>query len=122
MKAVARPPLRLSTVIVGALVLTFCGGVFVRLPTVMGQFVDLFRGFGADLPLFTQWFISHVTLIWVTVLATLAAQLILFVVYIVDRDPRVRRVFWWMAFVNLACVATLLVAMYLPIFKLGEVV
>jgi type II secretory pathway component PulF len=122
MKITARSSLRLSTVIVGSLVLTFCGGVFVQLPTVIGKFVDIFRGFGADLPALTQWVISHVTVIWIAVLAAFTAQLILFIVYIVDRESRVRRAFWYTAFVNLACVVTLVVAMYLPIFKLGEVV
>jgi type II secretory pathway component PulF len=122
MKTENQPALSLPTVIVGAIMLSLCASVFVGLPAVIEQFAALFQGFGADLPQLTKMVVAGVTPIWIVLLATVVAQLILFIVYLSARSPKVRKAFWLLAFVNLAALVTIVVAMYLPIFRLGSVV
>jgi type II secretory pathway component PulF len=117
-----QPALSLPTVIVGSILLSICASIFVPLPSVIGQFAQLFSGFGADLPLLTRWVVAGVTFIWIAVLGTVVAQLVLFIVYISARSRKVKSAFWILAFVNLAALVTIVVAMYLPIFRLGSVV
>lgn len=117
---IERPGL-LSYVLV--LILTSWTGCFaVGFGLAVPQFKELLAGFGADVPTLTKFVINHRVSIWVLLFIASVVQLTFCVLLVAAKTMFARRA----AFISLACnIAVqliLVVAMYLPIFKLGEVV
>jgi type II secretory pathway component PulF len=90
-----------------------------RYVETVAQFEAVFKGFGADLPGLTRFILSHSLLIAIAFAACTVCQVVLLVLLIANRTFNARRWFWLAALVTLGATLTTIVALYLPIFKLG---
>ena len=93
-----------------------------RFLETVAEFDSLFKGFGADLPGLTQFFLSHSLAIAIAFRVCVACQLVLLVLLMLNRTFKARRVFWSLAILSLGTTVTTVVAFYLPIFRLGAVI
>jgi type II secretory pathway component PulF len=88
-------------------------------PSTIGEFDRLFRGFGAELPWLTGTVLSFRIPILGVLLLSLMGQVVLLILLANRRTRDARRHFYRVTMANLAFFAVLVVAMYLPMFKLG---
>jgi type II secretory pathway component PulF len=93
-----------------------------RFLETVAEFDALFKGFGADLPGLTQFFLSHSVAIAIAFRVCVVCQLGLLVLLMVNRTFKARRVFWALAILTLGTTVTTVVAFYLPIFRLGAAI
>ena len=84
---------------------------------VIPQFRELFKGFGADLPVATQLVVDYYLYLWFSPLMVVAVRF----AWPVKRVRSIAACFFGLALLVLG-VPLLVLAMYLPIFRLGSVV
>lgn len=95
------------------------GGAGLAAPSLIGEFQRLFLGFGAELPWLTRTVLSFRLPILVLLLCCLVAQVIALIVLLNKRTPDARRFFYRTVRTNVVFFVLLIVALYMPMFKLG---
>jgi len=93
-----------------------------KVPSLIGQFERLFLDFGAKLPWLTHTILSFRLPVFLILLLCLAAQVASLVALFNKRTSDARRLFYRIVVANAGVFVLLIVAMYLPMFKLGPVV
>jgi hypothetical protein len=73
-------------------------------------------------PGLTRFILAHSLPIAVGLSLCTALQVAALILLIVNRTFAARRVFWWTAVLTLGATVTFVVALYLPIFRLGSAV
>ncbi|MFC4308517.1 hypothetical protein ACFPN2_05425 [Steroidobacter flavus] len=89
-------------------------------PSIVGEFHRLFLGFGAELPWLTRAVLSFRIPVFVILLLCLIAQVVSLLALLNRRTPEARRLFYRIAKANLGIFVLLIVAMYVPMIKLGS--
>jgi hypothetical protein len=89
---------------------------------VLPQYNNLFKGFGADLPVLTEFVIKKAFLVWLLLVGMCLVQLGLYIYLLLSRTHTARRIIAFSSGSNIAVHLLLIGAIYAPIFKLGAVV
>ena len=89
---------------------------------VIPEFAMLFRNFGADLPLLTELYLARPGPVWTVIFLTLAIQQVALVLVFRGGSIGAQRVFIGALLVDVLTVPLGIIAIYLPIFTLGQAI
>jgi len=109
-----------------ALIFTFVSvAIYAYLVVAIPSFRDLFQGFGAELPAPTRWLLQYYDA--ATILLVGSGVLLGLLIYskIRGNDPLLQnlsRASTWCFMISVAFVFFALIAIYLPVFKMGSVI
>lgn len=109
-----------SSLAVAAVLSIVMVGAGLAAPSLIGEFQRLFRDFGAELPWLTRAILSFRLPALLILLLCLSAQVISLIVLLNRRTPDARRLFYRIFKINVGLFVLLIVAMYVPMFKLGS--
>lgn len=91
---------------------------FIMLSYVVPQFEELFEGFGAELPAFTQFIVSAHNQFYLLALPGFIGNLLI--------HSTKNRLGWWLVgfsgVMGILLIPLTIIAMYLPVFEMGRVV